>query len=170
MIGVAQETFSFAGGTYHYVLPDDSAEPGSLVVEIAILGDMLARFQGKRILEVGDSLKKFIGSSHETILPGEMITSDRRFDLIIGLGTIAPSPHPWHDFLAKDGVLAFTRPVDPDCKPQHGTDSWYMRRVSYQNRWREEKWERVKHCVEDWPFPGANAIALFRYPAPTEAK
>jgi len=190
-ISKIERTFIFQKESYTYFYhPYDYTWKNERAVEIPIIRKIIEKYQGKKILEVGNVLSHYFPVGYEILdkyekAPGVInqdimdFQSNKKYDLIISISTLEHIE--WENpnrilqvfynlkkLLAPGGKLVVTLPmgynpmIDELLKKGEikFTKIYCLKRISKDNEWIEVSWSDICDAKYDYPFPAANGLFI----------
>jgi len=189
------KTFLMDGKTYHYFYHKyNHTWRNERTVEIPIVCDLIKKYQGKAILEVGNVLSNYFSINHDVldkydngkgVIKEDVIDfkSSRKYDLIVSISTLE---HVGWDEEIKDsnkilnaienlkscladmGILIITIPLGYNSyldtllkeKRIDFTKTYFMKRITSDNKWAETAWEDVKDLKFSYDPVFANGLII----------
>lgn len=189
------KTFLMDGKTYHYFYHKyNHTWRNERTVEIPIVWDILKKYQGKAILEVGNVLSNYFSISHDVldkyddgkgVINEDVIDfkSSKKYDLIVSISTLEHVG--WDEeikesdkilyaienlksCLADMGMLIVTMPLGYNSyldtlikeKRIEFTKTYFMKRITSDNKWAETAWEDVKDLKFSYDPVFANGLII----------
>lgn len=163
-------------------------------VEIPIVMDVVWKFSGKEILEVGNVLGWYYKFTHDVVDKYDktegVINQDivdykpcKKYNLIISISTlehvgwdetpreknkISKAVENMASLLSEKGRMLVTMPLgynkDMDTLLEENklefTHTYYLKRISKDNRWKQVHFKEVKNIEFGFPHPWANGIVI----------
>lgn len=189
------KTFLMDGKTYHYFYHKyNHTWRNERTVEIPIVWDIIKKYQGKAILEVGNVLSNYFSINHDVldkydngkgVINEDVIDfkSSRKYDLIVSISTLEHVG--WDEeikesdkilyaienlklCLADMGILIVTMPLGYNSyldtllkeKRIEFTKTYFMKRITSDNKWAETAWEDVKDLKFSYDPVFANGLII----------
>jgi len=188
-------TFFFMGRRYHYFLHEYNLTwRNERTVEVPIFWDIVTRYRGKEILEVGNVLSHYFPADHDVVDKYEkavnVVNADivdyrpsKKYDLIISISTLEHvgwDDHPRDSMkvlraienlkalLAPCGKMMVSLPLGQNPNLDRllnerivsFSETYYLKRISRDNRWIEAEWKEVQGSSYGQPFPAANGLVI----------
>ncbi len=190
-----RRTFKFNNKKYNYFYHNNwKTWNNERSVEIPIIWEIVKKYKGKSILEVGNVLMNFFVFDRDIvdkyeIAPGVLnediveYNPNKKYDLIITISTlehvgwdeIPKEPQKilkaldnLRKLLKKDGKIIITVPIgwnsylDNLIKEDKipFTKSFFLKRVSKNNRWKEVTKEKIRNVIYPYPIRSAYGIVI----------
>jgi hypothetical protein len=182
-------TFTFNGKKFKYFSHRyNGAWRIERTVEVPIIRDIMKKYHGKNILEVGNVLSHYFSVNHDVLDKYEkacrVINRDvvnfrpsKKYDLIVSISTlehvgwdekprqpmkILRAVENLKKLLVAGGKIVITLPLsyNTNVNKIKFTEKYYLKRISRDNKWFESDWEGVKCVKYNEPFPCANAVII----------
>jgi hypothetical protein len=191
----SKENFKFREKKYNYFYyPYNATWRNERAIEIPIIWDIVKKYEGKNILELGNVLSHYFSVNYDILDKYEKakgvinkdiidFKSEKKYDLIVAISTlehigwdekpkdptkVLKSIKKLKKMLAEDGKIIATIPWGYNLKIDEFfiknkvpfTESFFLKRISKDNRWVETDLENIKNSKYDFPYPKANALLV----------